>query len=108
MAALKLASIRIGFAYAVDLNFPAGFLEAEESIRARLRKYPGAPDPVTFDSERVGDSVTISLTAEQTSTLLPGSYITEAVVYQPLSPGVDEQPLADNVYLIDADYSPSE
>jgi len=105
---IRLPDLRVGFNYAADLNFPAGFLRPEENVRAALRRYPGQklPDAV-FKNTRLGDTVTIELTAEETAPLQPGTYLTEAVIYQPGQPAAGEIVLVDNQFRIEANYSPS-
>lgn len=73
----------------------------------KLRRFN--EDPVVFEmaSERVGDTVTLSLTAAQTADMVPCSYIGEAIVYQPDFPGEPEIPLTNNRYIADCDFSPS-
>jgi hypothetical protein len=105
---IRLPDLRVGFNYAADLNFPSGFLRPEENVRAALRRYPGqhVPDAV-FKNTRLGDTVTIELTAEQTRALAPGTYLTEAVIYQPGQPAAGEIVLVDNQFRIEANWSPS-
>lgn len=107
MAEVRLGSIRIGFDYVVEVDFPTGFLEVDEAVRMKLRRFNSDPDEVVMADERVGDTVTLSLTAAQTALMKPCSYIGEAVVYKPATPGVDEIPLTNNRYIADCDYSPS-
>ena len=108
MTEIRLPDLRIGFNYAADLNFPPGFLQPIEDVRAALRRYPGqhVPDAV-FANTRLGDTVTIELTAEQTRQLAPGTYLTEAVIYQPGQPAAGEIVLVDNQFRIEANWSPS-
>lgn len=108
MAEVRLPDLRIGFAYGADMIFPAGFLAVGESIRAKLRQYPGQtiPDAV-FASNRVGDTVELTLNAAQTAALKPGTYLTEAVLYVPAAPATPEIPITDNTFRIEANYSPS-
>jgi hypothetical protein len=105
---IRLPDLRIGFNYAADLNFPPDFLLETENVRAALRRYPGqkVPDAV-FKNTRLGSTVTIELTAEETSALQPGTYLTEAVIYQPGQPAAGEIVLVDNQFRIEANYSPS-
>jgi len=105
---IRLPDLRIGFNYAADLNFPSGFLLPAEDVRAKLRRYPGqvTPDAV-FTNTRLGDKVTIELTAAQTAPLKPGTYLAEAVIYQPGTPAEGEIVLVDNQFRIEANYSPS-
>jgi hypothetical protein len=105
---IRLPDLRIGFGYAADLNFPPGFLQVDEDVRAALRRYPGqhVPDAV-FRNTRVGDTVTIELTGEQTRELAPGTYLTEAIIYYPANPGEGEIALVDNQFRIEANWSPS-
>lgn len=108
MTEVRLPDLRIGFNYAADLNFPPGFLIPAENVRAKLRRYPGqaVPDAV-FTNTRLGDKVTIELTAAQTAPLKPGTYLAEAVIYQPAQPAEGEIVLVDNQFRIEANYSPS-
>ena len=108
MTEIRLPDLRIGFGYAADLNFPSGFLAPNEDVRAALRRYPGqhVPDAV-FKNTRLGDKVTIELTAEQTRDLAPGTYLTEAIIYYPATPGLGEIALVDNQFRIEANWSPS-
>jgi hypothetical protein len=108
VAEIRLASIRIGFDYAVEIDFPVGFLEAEESIRMKLRRFNEDPVAIEMLSERTGDTITLSLTAAQTADMIPCSYVGEAVVYQPDFPAEPEVPLTNNRYIADCDHSPSE
>lgn len=105
MAEVRLANLRIGFDYAADLNFPAGFLAPGESVRGKLRRFPGGPLIAAFLDERFADTVTWSLLAATTAAIKPGTYISEGIIYDGAG---NQTPLADNVFLIDADYSPSE
>jgi len=108
MTEIRLPDLRPGFGYAADLNFPSGFLTPTERVRASLRRYPGQPVPdAVFADSRLGDTITIQLTAAQTSTLKPGTYLTEAVIYVPGAPAAAEIPLVDNQFRIEANYSPS-
>jgi hypothetical protein len=108
MTELRLPDLRIGFNYAVDLNFPSGFLTTPERVRAALRRYPGqaTPDAIFTDS-RVGNTITLELTAVQTASLEPGTYLSEAVIYVPGQPAAGEIVLVDNQFRIEANYSPS-
>jgi hypothetical protein len=108
MTEIRLPDLRIGFGYAADLNFPPGFLQPAENVRAALRRYPGqhVPDAV-FANTRLGDKVTIELTAAQTRRLEPGTYLTEAIIYQPGMPAEGEIALVDNQFRIEANWSPS-
>lgn len=108
MTEIRLPDLRIGFGYAADLNFPPGFLLVGEDVRAALRRYPGqkVPDAV-FKNTRAGDTVTIELTAAQTRELAPGTYLTEAIIYQPGEPAEGEIALVDNQFRIEANWSPS-
>ena len=108
MTEIRLPDLRIGFNYAADLNFPSGFLAPTEDVRAALRRYPGqhVADAV-FKNTRLGDTVTIELTAAQTRELQPGTYLTEAVIYQPGAPAAGEIVLVDNQFRIEANWSPS-
>lgn len=108
MTEIRLPDLRIGFNYAADLNFPDGFLLPEERVRASLRRYPGQklPDAV-FKDTRSGNRVTIELTEAQTKPLQPGTYLTEAVIYYPATPGQGEIVLVDNQFRIEANYSVS-
>lgn len=110
MAEVRLPNLRIGFGYGADVVFPTGFLAAEESCRAKLRRWAGqaVPDAV-FASEKDPDGRTIhlDLTAAQTLGLEPGSYITELVIYYPAAPATPEIALGDNTFRIEANYSPS-
>lgn len=103
MAEVRLSDVRIGFAYSVDITFPAGFLDVGDGVRMSLRRWAGEAVPVVMADVRTGDTVNLSLTPEQTSTMKPGTYIGEAVVYN----GADETVLTNNRYLLDCDYSPS-
>lgn len=107
MAEVRLAAIRIGFDYSVDITFPPGFLGVSDSVRMSLRRYVGDASPVAMADDRVGDTVTLTLTATQTVDMLPGSYIGEAIVYDTTDPTI-ETPLTNNRYIADCDYSPSE
>jgi len=105
---IRLPDLRIGFNYAADLNFPPGFLQPSEDVRAKLRRYPGQPVPdAVFINTRLGDTVTIELTAAQTASLQPGTYLTEPVIYQPGTPAAGEIVLVDNQFRIEANWSPS-
>ena len=108
MTEIRLPDLRIGFNYAADLNFPPGFLQPTENVRAALRRYPGqhVPDAV-FKNTRAGDKVTIELTEAQTRVLTPGTYLTEAVIYYPATPGEGEIVLVDNQFRIEVNWSPS-
>jgi hypothetical protein len=108
MAEVLLPPLRPGFAYVADLTFPAGFLAAGESIRAKLRRYQGQPTAdATFTSTRVGDTISLELSAAQTASLEAGTYLTEAIIYQPAAPLVAEIPITDNLYRIEVSPSPS-
>ena len=108
MTEIRMPDLRIGFNYAADFNFPPGFLLPEENVRASLRRYPGQKVPsAVFKNTRVGDRVTIELTEAQTAPLEPGTYLTEAVIYYPATPGEGEIVLVDNQFRIEANYSPS-
>ena len=108
MTEIRLPDLRIGFNYAADLNFPPGFLQPNENVRAALRRYGGqkVPDAV-FKNTRLGDKVTIELNEEQTRALAPGTYLTEAVIYYPANPGEGEIVLVDNQFRIEVNWSPS-
>lgn len=108
MAEYRLANLRIGFDYAADVTFPAGFLGANESVRAKLRKFRGSTESWPFTDSRVGDTVTLDLPVASQTGIVPGLYMTELVIYDTLNPATPEIPLADNVYLIEADYDLSE
>jgi len=107
MTEIRLPDLRIGFNYAADLNFPSGFLQPTEMVRAALRRYPGQPVDAVFTDSRSGNTVTIELTAAQTAVLAPGTYLTEAVIYVPGEPAAAEIVLVDNQFRIEANYSPS-
>jgi len=108
MTEIRLPDLRIGFGYAADLNFPPDFLEPFEDVRAALRRYPGQHVPeAVFKNTRAGDTVTIELTAEQTRKLEPGTYLTEAIIYQPGAPAAGEIALVDNQFRIEVNWSPS-
>jgi len=105
---IRLPDLRIGFNYAADLNFPPGFLQPVEDVRAKLRRYPGQPTAdATFTNTRFGDKVTIELTAAQTAPLKPGTYFAEPVIYQPGTPAEGEIVLVDNQFRIEVNHSPS-
>lgn len=108
MAEVRLSAIRIGFPYAVDVNFPAGFLLAGESVRTKFRRHLEDPAPVVAVAARNGDTVTWTLTKEQTADMAPGSYIAEAEIFTTATPLVKGQPLTTNRYIADCDYSPAE
>lgn len=108
MAEVRLSDIRIGFPYTVELDFPAGFLQAGEGVRTKFRRYVGDLNPVVPVDTRTGDTVTWELSEAQTGGMLPGSYIAEAEIYQtafPADPGI---PLTTNRYIADCDHSPAE
>lgn len=107
MAEVRLADIRIGFEYAVEIDFPPGFLEASERVRMKLRRFVSDPDAVAMADERAGDSILLTLTEAQTAALLPGTYIGEAIVYDSVDGSVAEIPLTDNRYITSCDFSPS-
>lgn len=108
MAEVRLSDIRIGFDYSVEIDFPAGFLAPEESIRMKLRRHVDDQAPFEMADDRVGDTITLSLDAAQTSQMIPCTYIGEAVVYQPATPADAGIPLTNNRYVADCDKSPSE
>ena len=108
MPEVRLAELRIGFDYSVDINFPPGFLQADEGVRGALRAFPGGPAVATFADSRAGDTITWSLTSADTLDISPAEYISEAIIYDTLNPGVGEIPLTDNVYILAANFSPSE
>lgn len=104
----RLPPIRIGFDYSIGLGFPAGFLAAGESVRGKLRKFAGGPEVAQFTSSRLGDEVTLSLLTAQTAAMKPGEHLLEPIIYKIADPGDGEIPLTDNLFIISADYSPSE
>lgn len=107
MAEVRLADLRIGFSYAVEITFPPGFLEPSERCRMKLRRYLDDPAPVDMTDERLGDDILFTLTEAETATMLPGTYIGEAIVYDAVDGAIPEIPLVNNRYILSADFSPS-
>lgn len=108
MAEVRLSAIRIGFPYTVEIDFPAGFLAAGESVRTKFRRFLGDPAPIVPADDRVGDVVTWELTEVQTVAMTPGTYIAEAEVYEEAMPATRGVPLTNNRYIADCDYGPEE
>lgn len=65
--------IAIGYAWACPLDFPAGFLQAGDEVRADFRSLPEAETAFVADAVRDGTRVTLALTAEQTATMKHGA-----------------------------------
>jgi hypothetical protein len=107
MAEVRLSDIRIGFPYTVQIDFPAGFLEADEGVRTKFRHYEDA-EPILPADDRVGDSVTWELTEAQTALMVPGTYTAEAEVYDITVPELKGTILTNNRYRADCDHSPAE
>src|SRR4051794_15766642 len=99
MADIPLASIRIGYSYSVEIDFPAGFLQVDESVRTRFRRYVGDPLVVTPTDSRTGDNVTWELTEAQTADMAPGTYYAESELYDTTDPGTKGEILTDNRYV---------
>lgn len=108
MAEVRLSAVRIGFPYTVEIDFPAGFLAAEESVRTRFRRFTGDTVFVEPTDARVGDTVTWELVEAQTATMEPGTWIAEAEVYDTTAPELKGIPLTNNRYILDCAHSPSE
>jgi hypothetical protein len=108
MAEVRLSAIRIGFPYTVEIDFPAGFLQAGESVRTKFRKYAGDPNPVVATDDRVGDAVTWELTEAQTAAMESSTYVCEAEVYDTAAPELKGTILTNNRYIADCYESPSE
>lgn len=108
MAEVPLSAIRIGFGYAVEIDFPPGFLAAGESVRTKFRRFIGDAAPVVPTDARVADTVTWELTEAQTAGMTPGTYIAEAEVYDTANPTLKGTILTNNRYIADCDHSPAE
>jgi len=93
----SLPPIRTGYAYSIEFNFASGFLGAGETVRAELRTSPGYALAATFDSDRNADTVTLSLTEEQTADLVLRTHYTDLVIVT-----VDdvELPITDQIFAI--------
>lgn len=105
MADIPLAPIRIGYPYSVQLDFPAGFLQAGEGVRTRLRRFVGDL-PIEVVDERDGDSIIWSI--EDTSAIPAGQYLAEGEIYDTADPATAGTMLTDNRYTINAQHSVSE
>ena len=108
MAEVHLSAIRIGFPYTVEIDFPTGFHAEGEGVRTKFRRYVGDPDPIVPEDTRDGDVVTWELAESQTATMLPGTYIAEAEVYETATPEFRGVPLTNNRYIAECDYAPEE
>lgn len=105
---VTLPPIRIGFEYSVEVDFPAGFLQAGEGVRTKLRRYVGDTEVAIPTDSRDGDIVTWELSEMQTGDMPPGQYQAEAEIYDTANPGMSGTILTDNRYIIDCNRSPSE
>ena len=108
MAEVVLDPIRAGFDWSCDIEYPAGFLAGDESVRMKLRRFVGSSEAFACDSIRTGDTVSLSLAGAVTDLMTEGTYIGEAVIYKPLDAAQPEIPLTTNRFLVDCDRSPSE
>jgi hypothetical protein len=108
MAEVRLTPIRPGFDWSVDIEYPSGFLAVDESVRMNLRPYADSAAEAVCSSQRIGDTVTLSLDAAQTALLQLGTLIGEAVIFKPTDPFYHEIPLTTNRFLVECEPSPSE
>ena|SRR5690348_1941194 len=111
MPDVPLPPIRPGYGWSVEIDYPAGFLQAGEGVRTKLRRYVGDPDPVVPGDSRDADpatKITWELTEAETANLPAGTYYAEAEIYTVATPADKGQFLTDNRYVIRCQDSVSE